>query len=81
MPAAEAETDQPGSRPAARTPPRQGRAPARAMVYERMWEVLSGAAADWNYSKLSPADRRAIVEILLETKKDLPAYFKGTLKG
>ncbi len=56
-------------------------APARAMVYERMWEVLSGTAADWNYSKLSPADRRAIVEILLETKRDLPAYFKGTLKG
>lgn len=55
--------------------------PAKAMVYERMWEVLSGAAAGWDYSKLPPADRRAIVEILLETKKDLPAYFKATQKG
>ncbi len=29
------------------------------------------------YSRLSAADRRAIVEILRETKKDLPPYFKS----
>ena len=28
------------------------------------------------YKGLTPADRRAVVEILLETKKGLPAYFK-----
>jgi hypothetical protein len=49
--------------------------PARALVYERMWEVLSGAAKDWNYSTFSPDDRRAVVEILRETRSGLPAYF------
>jgi len=51
--------------------------PARvkAGVYARMWEVLSGADADPRYRVLSPADRRAIVEILHATKDDLPASF------
>ena len=49
---------------------------ARALVYERMSQVLSGTAKDWDYSKLTPADRRAIVEILRETKTGLPEYFK-----
>ena len=49
--------------------------PARALVYERMWQILSGAAKDWDYSKLTAADRRAIVEILRETKKGIPEYF------
>ena len=46
-----------------------------AIVYERMWAILSGAATDGEYAKLSQADRRAIIEILRETKKGLPAYF------
>ncbi len=50
-------------------------ADARALVYERLWEILSGAATSWDYSKLALADRRAIVEILRDTKSDLPAYF------
>ncbi|OFW29076.1 MAG: hypothetical protein A3H97_15910 [Acidobacteria bacterium RIFCSPLOWO2_02_FULL_65_29] len=48
---------------------------ARNMVYERMWEILSGKDTDKVYQRLSVADRRAIVEILRETKKGLPAYF------
>ena len=48
---------------------------ALAIVYERMWAILSGAATDGEYAKLSQADRRAIIEILRETKKGLPAYF------
>ena len=48
---------------------------AKASVYERMWEVLSGAAKDWDYSKLSPDDRRAIIEVLQQTKRGLPEYF------
>jgi hypothetical protein len=40
-----------------------------------MWEVLSGAASDWNYSRFTRDDRRAIVEILRETKTGLPANF------
>jgi len=49
--------------------------PVKAVVYDRLWLVLSGAAKDGDYAKLTSADRRAIVEILRETKKDLPAYF------
>ena len=51
-------------------------AAAKALVYERMWEILSGKAKDPEYAKLSAADRRAIVEILRETKKALPDYFR-----
>jgi hypothetical protein len=51
-------------------------APARDAIYRRLWEVLSGAEQDEKYSRLSPDDRRAIVEILRETKPDLPEYFK-----
>ena len=50
---------------------------ALALVYERMYAILSGKAAGAEYSALTPADRRAILEILRETKKGLPAYWKG----
>jgi hypothetical protein len=49
---------------------------ARSAVYERMWQVLSGAEKGSRYARLSLADRRAIVEILRETKPGLPSYFK-----
>jgi hypothetical protein len=44
---------------------------AKEAIYRRMWRVLSGEIA----SRLSDADRRAIVEILRDTKKNLPQYF------
>jgi hypothetical protein len=49
---------------------------AKAPIYQRMWQVLSGDATEPRYHSLSLADRRAIVEILRETKADLPAYFQ-----
>jgi hypothetical protein len=53
---------------------------AKAPVYRRMWEVLSGAERAPRYrSALSSADRTAIVEILRDTKPDLPAYFRGAI--
>lgn len=55
--------------------------PARAIdaVYRRMWTVLSGAAADPRYARLSRADRLAVVEILRDTKPNLPDYFRGEI--
>jgi len=44
---------------------------AKDAIYRRIWRVLSGETP----SRLSDGDRRAIVEILRETKKDLPQYF------
>jgi hypothetical protein len=52
-------------------------AEARAAIYERMWEVLSGKEKDARYRRLSAADRRAIIDILRETKSDVPKYFAG----
>ena len=51
-------------------------APAKAAIYERMWDILSGRVTDAVYERLSPADRAAIVEILVDTKPDLPDYFR-----
>ena len=48
---------------------------AQDAVYERMWEVLSGQEKDPTYDRLSAADRRAIIEILRDTKAGLPTYF------
>jgi hypothetical protein len=54
---------------------------AKDPIYKRLWEVLSGQEQDPRYrSALSLADRRAIVEILRDTKKDLPAYFQSVTK-
>jgi hypothetical protein len=47
-----------------------------AIVYERMWAILSGKVTDAEYAKLAPSDRRAISEIVRETKKNLPAYWR-----
>jgi hypothetical protein len=48
---------------------------AKTPIYKRMWQILSGELRDPRYARLSRADRQAIVEILRDTKRDLPAYF------
>jgi hypothetical protein len=48
---------------------------AKDAVYARMWEILSGKATDKRYARLTAADRSAILEILRDTKKDLPPNF------
>jgi hypothetical protein len=42
-------------------------AAAKDAVYRRLWQVLSGQEQKAPYDRLSPADRRAIVEFLRET--------------
>jgi hypothetical protein len=49
---------------------------AKDAVYARLWAVLSGKDKAPKYSKLSAADRTAIVSILVETKPNLPPYFR-----
>jgi hypothetical protein len=44
---------------------------AKDAIYQRMWQVLSS-----DNPRLSIADRSAVVEILRDTKKDLPSYFR-----
>ena len=50
-------------------------AEAKDAVYQRLWQVLNGHATDARYSALSADDRTAIIEILRDTKKDLPSYW------
>jgi hypothetical protein len=50
---------------------------AKEAVYARMWRILSGAETDRRYARLKPADRTAIIDILRDTKSDLPAYFRN----
>ena len=45
-------------------------AQAKDAIYKRMWQVLSGSEKDKKYARLTPADRRAVLEILRETKPD-----------
>ena len=44
-------------------------------VYRRLWAILNGDASDPAYLHLSAADRKAVLEILIETKQGLPDYW------
>ncbi len=52
-------------------------APAKEQVLRRLWEVLTGKDTSADFAHLKPEDRKAILEILLATKKDLPVYWKA----
>jgi hypothetical protein len=50
---------------------------AKRAIYAQLWDVLSGAVRAPKYARLSVVDRDRIIEILRETKKDLPASFSS----
>jgi len=50
---------------------------AKHAIYARLWDVLSGAVRAPKYARLSAVDRDRIIEILRETKTDLPASFSS----
>ena len=49
---------------------------ARTYIYRRFWEVLSGKDTSKSFEHLSADDRKAILEILQETKPDFAAFVK-----
>jgi hypothetical protein len=51
-------------------------AAAKDAAYRRMWDILAGREKHARYTHLTAPDRQALVEILRDTKKDLPSYFK-----
>jgi hypothetical protein len=53
-------------------------APARDRIYRRLWEIVTGADQTPLYAKLTAADRQGIREILVDTKRDLPDYWRAT---
>jgi hypothetical protein len=52
-------------------------AQVRDRVYRRLYDVLTGADQISKFQRLSAEDRRAVLEILRETKPGLPAYFRA----
>ena len=48
----------------------------RARVYRRLFDTLTSADPDPKFASLLKADRRTIVEIVRETKTNVPAYWR-----
>ncbi|MEW5978663.1 MAG: hypothetical protein AB1898_22930 [Acidobacteriota bacterium] len=51
-------------------------AAAKDVFYQRLWKVLTNQDPSQDFSSLAVTDRQAILEILAETKSDLPEYWK-----
>jgi hypothetical protein len=52
--------------------------PVLDQVYRRLFDVLTERNVDSRtFARLTPADRRSILEILRETKSNLPAYWRA----
>jgi hypothetical protein len=49
---------------------------AKDLVFSRMFDILTGHDQSPEYSSLSSADRRAILEILVDTKPSVPEQWK-----
>ncbi len=49
----------------------------KGYVLRRVYDVLTGKENGDDFAHLSDADRKAILEILRETKPDLPKYWHG----
>lgn len=45
-------------------------------ILRRLWEIVTNQDGDETFAHLTPDDRRAIYEILLDTKPGLPDYWK-----
>ncbi len=49
---------------------------ARDRIYRRLYDVLTGKDTSPTFARVSDDDRRNVLEILRETKPNLPAYWK-----
>lgn len=54
-------------------------APVKDRVYSRLLDVLSGRDTSPDFAHLGPDDRRAILEILVDTKPNLPPTWRAAL--
>jgi hypothetical protein len=48
-------------------------------IYRRLYDVLTGQVKPQAFARLRDQDRRAVYEILLETKANLPAYWRQAI--
>ena len=49
----------------------------KRIVYRKLWDVLTEKETGDVYARLSSGDRQAILEILRDTKEDLPGYWRA----
>ena len=47
----------------------------RERAYRRLYDILTDKDQSEKFARLSSEDRRAVLEILRETKTNLPAYW------
>ena len=45
-------------------------------LYQRLWDILSGKDTSPAFARIPAETKKAIIEILIETKKELPSYWK-----
>ncbi len=50
--------------------------PALDHLYKQLWLALTGQTKDKDFLAIAPEDRKAVLEILRQTKTNLPAYFQ-----
>jgi hypothetical protein len=50
--------------------------PIKTVILQKLHDILTGKNDDPQFAKLTPEDRKAVLEILLETKKTLPDYWR-----
>jgi hypothetical protein len=48
-------------------------------IYQRLYDILTGKDQDQKFASLSADDRRAILEILRDTKPTLPIYWRASV--
>ncbi len=53
---------------------------AKDVIYQKLYDALSGKDKDEKFARLSGDDKRAIIEIVRDTKPKLPAYWTGAAK-
>jgi hypothetical protein len=47
-------------------------------VYRRLYDVLTGKDVSAKFASIAPADRQAVLEILRDTKPNLPEYWRSS---
>jgi hypothetical protein len=50
--------------------------PIKEVILQKLHDILTGKNDDPQFARLTPGDRKAILEILLETKPSLPDYWR-----
>jgi hypothetical protein len=52
-------------------------APIKEVILQKLHDILTGKSTEEQFARLTSEDRNAILEILVETKKSLPGYWRN----